>query len=145
MITVPGGLSRSASVRCGLAAVPDDAEVVLVHDAARPMATAALFQRVVDAVADGADAAVPAVPLTDSVRSSSGGAIDRSTLLAVQTPQGFAVECLRRAHASGGDATDDASLVEATGGTVVTVDGEPDNFKITKRSDLAAAAAILVR
>ncbi len=116
-----------------------------MHDAARPMATAALFQRVVDAVVDGADAAVPAVPLTDSVRSSSGGAIDRSTLLAVQTPQGFPVESLRRAHASGGDATDDASLVEAAGGTVVTVDGEPDNFKITKRSDLAAAAAILVR
>ncbi len=144
VVTVAGGSSRSASVRRGLDALPADARVVLVHDAARPMASAQLFRRVVDAVADGADAAVPAVPLTDSIRSSSGGAVDRSTLLAVQTPQGFPVEALRRAHAGDGEATDDAALVEAAGGTVIVVEGEADNFKITRRSDLAAAAAILL-
>ena len=140
---VVGGATRSASVRAGLAAVPDDAEVVLVHDGARPLATGALFARVVAAVRAGADAVVPGVPVADSLRAVDGGPVDRDGVLAVQTPQGFPAHRLRAAHAGGVDASDDATLVEAAGGTVVVVDGEPTNLKITRPVDLALAAASL--
>ncbi len=140
---VDGGATRSASVRAGLAAVPDDAEVVLVHDGARPLASADLFARVVDAVRAGADAVVPGVPVADSLRATDGSVVDRDAVIAVQTPQGFPAGRLRSAHASGGDASDDATLVEAVGGTVVVVDGEPANLKITRPVDLALAAAAL--
>ncbi len=137
---VDGGDTRSASVRCGLAAVPADAEVVLVHDGARPLATPDLFHRVVEAVCLGAEAVVPGIPLADSLRSVEGRVIDRDGVIAVQTPQGFAAEALRRAHADGGEASDDATLVEATGVTVVVVEGEPANLKVTRPMDLALAA-----
>ena len=140
---VAGGATRAASVRAGLVAVPDDAEVVLVHDGARPLATAALFARVVAAVRAGADAVVPGVPVADSLRAVDGGVIDRDGVLAVQTPQGFPADRLRAAHAAGTDASDDATLVEAVGGTVVVVDGEPANLKITRPVDLALATASL--
>ena len=140
---VDGGATRSASVRAGLAAVPDDAEVVLVHDGARPLATADLFARVVAAVRAGADAVVPGVPVADSLRAVDGSVVDRDGVIAVQTPQGFPADRLRSAHASGGDAGDDATLVEAAGGTVVVVDGDPANLKITRSVDLALAAAAL--
>jgi 2-C-methyl-D-erythritol 4-phosphate cytidylyltransferase len=140
---VVGADSRSGSVRAGLARVPDDAEVVLVHDGARPLAGAELYAAVVAAVRDGADAAVPGVPLSDTVRARTGEPVDRDQLVAVQTPQGFGAAILRRAHAAGADATDDASLVEAVGGKVVVVDGSPRNIKITHRSDLAVAEALL--
>jgi len=137
---VDGGDTRSASVRCGLAAVPADAEVVLVHDGARPLATPDLFRRVVEAVCLGAEAVVPGVPVVDSLRSIEGRVIERDGVITVQTPQGFAAEALRRAHADGGEASDDATLVEATGVTVVVVEGEPANLKVTRPMDLALAA-----
>lgn len=132
---VAGGESRSASVRAGLAAVPDEASVILVHDAARPAASPALFARVVAAVRAGAAGVVPGVPVTDSLRHRRDGAVDRAELVAVQTPQGFAAAALRAAHAAGADATDDASLVEAGGGTIEIVDGETTNVKLTHPSD----------
>ena len=136
---VDGGATRSASVRCGLAAVPADAEVVLVHDGARPLATPDLFRRVVGAVCLGAEAVVPGIPVTDSLRSAEGRVIERDGVITVQTPQGFAAEALRRAHADGGEASDDATLVEAAGVTVVVVEGEPANLKVTLPIDLALA------
>ncbi len=140
---VPGGPSRSDSVRCGLAAVPADAAVVLVHDAARPAASPALFRRVIGAVTAGADGVVPGVPVTDSLRSRGGGAVDRDALVAVQTPQGFRAAALRSAHDHGGAATDDATLVEQSGGTIVIVDGEITNAKLTHSHDRALLEAVL--
>ena len=136
---VAGGATRSQSVRNGLAAVPDDAEVVVVHDAARPVPVPGVWERVLAAVADGADAAVPAVQVTDSLRHRDGQAVDRDGLVAVQTPQAFRARSLRAAHAGGADASDDASLVEAVGGRVVLVDGDPANLKITTPVDLSFA------
>jgi 2-C-methyl-D-erythritol 4-phosphate cytidylyltransferase len=135
----PGGATRSASVRAGLAAVPDDADVILVHDAARPVPVPEVWQRVRAAIAAGADAAVPAVPVSDTLRELGGGTVDRSRLVAVQTPQAFRAAALRVAHAGEPEGTDDASLVEATGGRVVVVDGDPANIKITSPVDLALA------
>ncbi|MDQ1397480.1 MAG: 2-C-methyl-D-erythritol 4-phosphate cytidylyltransferase [Acidimicrobiaceae bacterium] len=142
---VPGGATRSGSVRAGLAAVPDDAEIVVVHDAARPLAGKALFDIVVEAVREGADAAVPAVPITDSIRRRGSGTVDRSGLVAVQTPQAFRASALRAAHHGAPEGTDDASLVEAGGGSVVEVPGDPHNVKITNPDDLVVAAALLER
>jgi len=135
---VSGGSTRSESVRAGLALVPEAVEVVLVHDGARPLASLAVYERVVAAVRAGADAVVPAVAVSDTLRSTSGS-LDREGVMAVQTPQGFSAAVIRAAHAAGGDATDDATLVEANGGTVVVVDGEADNIKITRPVDLEVA------
>ena len=151
VIAVAGGPTRSASVRAGLAVVPDDADVIVVHDAARPLAGPELFDRVVAAVRAGADGAVPGVPVPDTVKrvEPSGGRVvetlDRAALRAVQTPQAFAAAVLRRAHAGGADATDDAALVEALGAAVVVVDGDPANLKITGPDDLVRAEALLSR
>lgn len=137
---VAGGTTRSASVRAGLALVPDDVEVVCVHDAARPFADAELYRRVIDAVLDGADAAIPGVPVADTIKIVADGVVaatpDRASLVAVQTPQAFRRAVLVAAHASASDATDDAALVEAAGGRVVVVAGDPDNRKITVPDDL---------
>lgn len=141
--TVAGGATRSASVRAGLAAVPPDAGIVVVHDGARPLAPATLFRSVVEAVTGGADAAVPCVPVTDTLRWRSGAPADRDGLLAVQTPQAFRAAALRAVHAGGPEATDDASLVEAAGGKVVVVDGVPTNVKVTHRLDLVVVEALL--
>ncbi len=135
-VVVAGGESRAASVRNGLAAVPDDAAVILVHDAARPAASSALFRRVAEAVRAGAVGVVPGVAVTDSLRQRAGGAVDRDALVAVQTPQGFAAGALRSAHASGLDASDDATLVERDGGSIVVVDGEIGNIKLTHPDDV---------
>ena len=140
---VAGGPSRSASVRTGLAAVPDDAAIICVHDAARPLAGADIYNRVIHEVRSGAAGAVPVVPVTDTIRRVDGGVVDRSTLQAVQTPQAFRADLLRAAHAEAGDATDDASLVEASGHAVAAVEGHPRNVKITHPDDLAAAEAWL--
>ncbi len=140
-VTVSGGASRSASVRRGLDVVPPDA-VVLVHDAARPLASPALFARVVAAVRDGAAAVVPVVPVSDTIRDVDGGVVDRERLRAVQTPQGFPAAVLRAAHAGAPEGTDDAGLVEATGAAVVLVEGEPTNLKITGPQDLAVATLL---
>jgi 2-C-methyl-D-erythritol 4-phosphate cytidylyltransferase len=138
-----GDATRSGSVRSGLAAVPTSAEVVVVHDGARPLATADLFDTVVAEVRAGAAAALPTVPITDTVRSRSGGMVDRADLVLVQTPQAFRPSALRAAHASLPEATDDASLVEAHGGHVVLVPGAPTNLKITYPTDLLLAEALL--
>ena len=143
LVVVAGGDSRSASVRNGLAAVPADCGIVLVHDGARPLASDAVYERVVEAVRGGAAGAVPGVPVADSIRHRIEGAVDRAPLVAVQTPQGFDADGLRRAHASGTDATDDATLVEAAGREVVIVDGDPRNLKLTTPFDLEVARLVL--
>lgn len=142
-VVVAGGATRSASVRAGLEAVPPGAEVVVVHDAARPMASPALFAAVVDAVRSGAAAAVPALAVVDTLRHRTGGTVDRTDLVAVQTPQAFAADALRAAHRGDPDASDDAALVEATGASVVLVDGELGNRKITDPDDLRLAQKLV--
>jgi 2-C-methyl-D-erythritol 4-phosphate cytidylyltransferase len=145
-VSVPGGDTRAASVRAGLAAVPGSAEVIVVHDGARPLASPALFRAVVDAVTGGADAAVPGVAVTDTLKRVVDGAVTatvaRDRLVAVQTPQAFRAEVLRRAHEAGADATDDATLVEALGATVRVVPGDPRNIKVTTAADLEVAQAL---
>ena len=142
---VEGGPTRSASVRHGLAAVPSDADVIVVHDGARPLASSDLFVSVIDAVRrDGVDAAIPVLPVTDTIKRVDGDrvveTVERSALVAVQTPQAFRAGLLRQAHGAGLEGTDDASLIEQLGGTVVVVPGEPHNLKITAAGDLAIAA-----
>ena len=145
---VSGGATRAASVRAGLAAVPSDAGVIVVHDAARPLASPELFAAVVHAVrAVGIDGAIPVVPVSDTLKrvvdGQVVGTVDRDGLLAVQTPQAFAAEALRAAHAGGGEATDDAGLLEVAGLAVVAVEGDPRNVKLTRSEDLALAEALL--
>ncbi len=145
---VAGGETRSASVRAGLNAVPEDASIICVHDAARPLASEQLYRSVIEAVRAGADAAIPGLPVADTIKvvDSAGRVIDtpdRSTLFAVQTPQAFLGPVLRAAHAGGGEATDDAALVEAAGGKVVVVTGEANNRKITRPDDLEWARRVV--
>ena len=140
---VAGGATRSESVRAGLAVVPADATVVLVHDGARPVASHALFRSVVDAVLAGVDVAVPVLPLVDTVTDGHGVTVDRDALRAVQTPQGFDADVLRRVHQGRPEATDDASLVVAAGGRLRQVSGERWNLKVTEPSDLHVAETIL--
>ena len=113
---IAGGSSRSDSVRAGLAAVPDEAPIVGVHDAARPLASSELYRRAITAVIDGADAAIPGVAVADTIKVVADGVVvstpDRASLVAVQTPQAFRAAALRAAHERGGDATDDAGLVD---------------------------------
>lgn len=147
VIAVEGGATRSASVRAGIAAVPEAVEIVLVHDAARPLAGRALFDRVIAAIRAGADGAVPGLTMSDTVKRVQDDVvvetIPRETVVRVQTPQGFRASALRAAHASDPEGTDDAAVVEATGGTVVVVAGDRDNFKITEPADLERAEAVL--
>ncbi len=145
---VPGGAERTDSVRAGLAAA-GRAELVLVHDAARPLTPPAMIARVVASLRGGATAVIPALPVADTVkRVTPDGAVvatvDRADLRAVQTPQGFAADALRAAYdaAPGELATDDAGLVERAGGTVVTVPGDPLAMKITTAFDLRVAQAL---
>ena len=145
--TAIAGASRSDSVRAGLAALPDDVELVAIHDAARPLARPELFELVLDTVRAGADGAVPAIAIVDTVKRIEGDRVvetlDREHLVAVQTPQAFRVATLRDAHESSGDATDDAALVEAAGGTVVVVAGDPRNLKVTSVADLRVVESLL--
>ena len=147
VLVAVGGETRSDSVRAGLAAVPADVEVVIVHDAARPLATRQLFDLVVQAVVDGADGAVPALAVSDTVKRVRGDrvieTVARDGLVAVQTPQAFRADVLRSAHRVGAVDTDDAALVEADGGTVVVVEGERANLKLTRAEDLRVAEALL--
>ena len=143
---VTGGATRQASVRAGLVSLPDDVDTVLVHDAARALAPASLVADVVAAVRAGHPAVVPGVALADTVRLVDGPVVDRSTLVAVQTPQGFDRGLLDRAHASGAaDATDDAGLVERLGAAVRIVPGHEEAFKVTRPLDLVLAEAVLAR
>lgn len=144
---VVGGATRSESVRAGLDAVPAEVEIVVVHDAARPLASSEMFELVIDTVRAGADAAVPALPIADTVKRLDGDRVvetlDRSGLVAVQTPQAFRLEMLRAAHADGDSATDDATLVEAAGGTVLAVPGDPRNVKVTNVADLGVVESLM--
>ena len=146
---VQGGVSRTESVRNGLAAVPTSAQVVCVHDAARPFASVELFQAVVQELSPTVQAAVPALAVVDTVKvidESTNEVLStplRSTLRAVQTPQAFHAAILREAHLvaehENREGTDDASLVEAIGGYVVVVPGNVMNRKITTPEDFAWA------
>jgi 2-C-methyl-D-erythritol 4-phosphate cytidylyltransferase len=144
---VAGGVTRAESVRAALAVVPDDAEIVVVHDAARPLASRLLFAAVIAAVRAGADAAIPALAVTDTVKRVADDhvieTVPRDGLVVVQTPQAFRADALRRAHASGADGSDDAMLVEQAGGTVRIVAGERRNLKITVPDDLEIAAGLV--
>lgn len=144
---VTGGATRTDSVRAGLAEVPADTAVVVVHDAARPLLPDEVVERVVTALDEGWDAAVPALPLADTVKRGEGQAVaetvDRTGLHAVQTPQAFLAEALRRALAGAGDATDCAGLVEASGGRVRLVDGDRRLLKVTTPADLAFVETLL--
>ena len=152
LTVVAGGAERTDSVRAGLAALDPSCDIVLVHDAARCLTPAAVFERVSSAVAAGAVGAVPGLPVVDTVKTVDARGVitdtpDRSMLRAVQTPQGFAAEVLRAAYGSGVGAgalaTDDASLVELGGHDVVVVDGDPLAFKITTPEDLERAECVL--
>ncbi|WBQ04554.1 2-C-methyl-D-erythritol 4-phosphate cytidylyltransferase [Kribbella sp. CA-293567] len=150
LLIVAGGAERTDSVRLALELVPAEGiDCVLVHDAARSFAPPDLIERVVAAVIGGAPAVVPAIPVTDTIkRVDAGGLVvdtpDRSTLVAVQTPQGFEPGLLRKAHSGDtGGATDDAMLCERLGVPVLTVAGSQDAFKVTRPRDLILAEAIL--
>lgn len=141
--SVTGGATRADSVRAGLAEVPEDAAVVLVHDAARPLLSDEVIARVLQPLAEGFDGAVPGLPVADTVKRVEGGVVvetlDRTELVAVQTPQAFVVPALRSALArdESSRATDCASSVEARGGRVKVVEGDPRLLKITTAADLA--------
>lgn len=144
---VAGGERRRDSVARGLAAIEEELAVVLVHDAARPLVSGALIRRVLQAAASSG-AAVPALPVTDTIKRVEGDRVvetpARAGLVAVQTPQGFRLPLLRRAlAASPADATDEAALVEALGEPVRTVPGDPKNLKITTPLDLLLAECLL--
>jgi 2-C-methyl-D-erythritol 4-phosphate cytidylyltransferase len=143
---VTGGATRADSVRIGVAEVPIDAAVVLVHDAARPLLDDAVVQRVVTALGDGWDGAVPALPIADTVKRVDGERIvetvSRDELRVVQTPQAFVAEVLRGAL-TGSDWTDCSAAVEAAGGRVRVVDGDPRLLKVTDTADLDRVAALL--
>jgi 2-C-methyl-D-erythritol 4-phosphate cytidylyltransferase len=148
---VVAGSSRSASVRNALAAAPE-ATVAVVHDAARPLLTRELAERCVAALEAGVDGAVAAVRMTDTVKEAAPDGrvvrtLDRSVLWAIQTPQAFRADVLRRAldrdESELAAASDDASLVEELGGTVRVVEAPPENLKVTRQSDLRAAEALL--
>ncbi len=150
-VVVTGGATRQRSVAAGMDAVDPGADVVAVHDAARPFASAALFAAVVETVRAGADAAVPVLPLVDTVKRVRDGSVigtePRDELALAQTPQACRAQLLRdglaKADEAGLDFTDDAGLLEWAGASIRTVAGEPGNFKITTREDLARADRIL--
>jgi 2-C-methyl-D-erythritol 4-phosphate cytidylyltransferase len=145
---VAGGETRSDSVRAGLAEVPAGALAVLVHDAARPLVTEAVVGRVLAPLSDGWDGAVPGLPVADTLKRVGGdGAVletvARDSLWTVQTPQAFLAGTLRRAYGTGAAATDCAALVEAAGGRVKVVEGDPLLLKVTTTDDLVRVASWL--
>ena len=148
---VAGGATRRESVQLAVASLGDDVDVVLVHDAARPLVPVELVDAVAAAVRAGADAVVPVLPVADTIKQVASGVVvatlDRSALRAVQTPQGFRRDVLAEAHrmAETFVATDDAGLVEAVGRRVMTVLGSPEAFKVTTPIDLLLAEAVLAQ
>lgn len=148
---VAGGSSRQSSVARAVASLAADVDVVLVHDAARPLVPVELVDAVAAAVRAGADAVIPVLPVADTIKQVDADSVvatlDRSVLRAVQTPQGFRRAVLVQAHAAGdgADATDDAGLVEAIGVVVRTVVGNAEAFKVTRPLDLLLAEAVLAQ
>jgi 2-C-methyl-D-erythritol 4-phosphate cytidylyltransferase len=144
---VPGGAERQDSVRLALQGLPDDVDLVLVHDAARALVPVSVVETVVGALRAGAAAAVPVLALADTVKRVADGIVvqtlDRSSMVAVQTPQGFLRAVLERAHESDAPVTDDAAMVEAMGVEVVTVAGAQEAFKVTTPFDLRVAEGML--
>jgi 2-C-methyl-D-erythritol 4-phosphate cytidylyltransferase len=145
---VGGGETRAESVRAGVAEVDDDAAVIVVHDAARPVLPEEVLERVLRALNEGWEAAVPALPLADTIKRVRAGQVvetlPRDELVAAQTPQAFLAPVLREALSGDlGDATDCASLVEARGGRVTTVPGDPRLVKVTGASDLELVVSFL--
>lgn len=145
---VTGGGTRAKSVREALTAVPDEALVVLVHDAARPLVDDAVVERVLAPLAEGFDGAVPALPIPDTVKRVEEGAVietvARDELVRAQTPQAFLAPVFRHAYAGDvADATDCASLVERAGGRIAVVEGDPRLLKVTTRDDLAFVESLL--
>ena len=151
VVVVAGGATRQESVRLALASLPDPVDVVLVHDAARPLVPVELVDAVAAAVRAGADGVVPGLPVADTVKRVQGTEVvetlARADLRAVQTPQGFRRAVLEEAHVVGGDATatDDAGMVERIGRRVVVVPGAEEAFKVTRPIDLVLAEAVLAR
>lgn len=151
VVVVAGGAERGDSVHRGLEAVPESVDIVLIHDAARPLVTRDVIDRALAAAAAGVGAVV-GVPVTDTLKQVDAegrivGTPDRAVLRAAQTPQAFPramlLDAYRRAAQEGIHATDDAALVERYGGTVVVVEGAPENLKITRPTDLIVAEALL--
>jgi 2-C-methyl-D-erythritol 4-phosphate cytidylyltransferase len=148
---VPGGETRAESVRAGVAEVPADATVILVHDAARPLLPPGIVQRLLEPLREGFDGAVPALAVTDTVKRASDGIVaetlERSELVSVQTPQAFTAAALRRAleRASNSllQAPDCASLVEADGGRIKVVEGDERLLKVTTPADLERVSSWL--
>ena len=143
-----GGSSRAESVRLAIAAVPEDAAVVLVHDAARPLLPGEVVERVLAPLSEGWDGVVPALPIPDTVKRVERDAVvetlDREGLVAVQTPQAFVATVLRAALAGDVSAASDcASLVERAGGRVRIVPGDPRLLKVTEASDLERIEQLL--
>jgi 2-C-methyl-D-erythritol 4-phosphate cytidylyltransferase len=151
--TVTGGESRSESVRAALAEVPPEATVVLVHDAARPLVTDEVIERVITGLADGWDGAVPALPIADAIKRVEGDLVvetlEREGLVTVQTPQAFVASALRDAlsdptlQQTVAKSLDCASLVEARGGRIRVVEGDPHLLKVTEPGDLELVASWL--
>jgi 2-C-methyl-D-erythritol 4-phosphate cytidylyltransferase len=146
-VVVHGGATRSDSVRAGLAALPPHIDVVVIHDAARPLATLPLFRAVIAPLSDEIAGVIPAVAVTDTLKKVIDGAvsetIDRDAVVAVQTPQAFRRDALSAAHAQGPVDTDDASALERLGYRVAVVPGETTNLKITHPHDLTIVRAVL--
>jgi 2-C-methyl-D-erythritol 4-phosphate cytidylyltransferase len=145
---VPGGATRADSVRAALADLPDDALVVLVHDAARPLLDDAVIERLLAPLAEGFDGVVPAVPIPDTVKRVDGSVVvetlERDDLVSAQTPQAFLAPALRRAFDRDlSAATDCASLVERAGGRVAVVEGDSRLVKVTTTADLALVELLL--
>jgi 2-C-methyl-D-erythritol 4-phosphate cytidylyltransferase len=149
---VPGGETRTDSVRTGVAEVPDDVDVIVVHDAARPLLPDEVLERVIGALGEGFDGAVPGLPVADTVKRAPAGVVaetlPRDDLVTVQTPQAFVAPVLRAALTALSDdssrsATDCASLVERDGGRVCVVAGDERLLKVTTPADLERVAAWL--
>jgi 2-C-methyl-D-erythritol 4-phosphate cytidylyltransferase len=152
--TVAGGATRQESVARALSSLPPDVDVVLVHDAARPLVPPELADAVARRVRQGADAVVPGLPVADTIKRVTAAGevaatVDRAVLRAIQTPQGFRRTVLEKAHADADplvlDVSDDAGLVEMLGYAVVVVPGDEEGFKVTRPLDLVLAEAVLSR
>jgi len=145
---VTGGVLRSDSIRVALKALSPSVESVLIHDAARALASSALAARVLDELRSGQSAVIPVLKVIDTIKEIDRDGFvratpDRSSLVAAQTPQGFNRQVLERAHSASDDATDDAALVEAIGVKVKTIEGEASAFKITTKEDISQALLLL--
>ncbi len=148
---IDGGKERQDSVYNALKTMPDDTDIVLIHDGARPLVNKTLVERVIKSISASVDGAIPVIPVTDTIKwmksaNIVGGTLNREMLKAVQTPQGFwfkkLLKAYEKAYKEGFYGTDDASLIERYGGKVVTVEGEQKNIKITTKEDLLLLTAV---